>query len=167
MSFKPQPHGARSAFPLTDLARQLAAGVGLAGCMIVASAGNAQAGSLPGLAGGPCRAMASAAPLAASPCRMASLDRGASAQRPSDIVPGAGVRLVLTADRGAAAVVLGAGPDADHSNPFTLVGNRTGLETAARTEIRDGETWLVAAEAEPRAVGLAALQEGASSVALQ
>lgn len=85
------------------------------------------------------------------------------------VAAGAGappVRLVLSAGRGSKPVVQGDGPG--HRNPYTLVGNRTGLQDVARTEIRNGETWLVPApfrESIVRETGLAAFQGGGSYIA--
>lgn len=161
------PSAPRS-FPLPALQgalRQLAAGIGVAAVIMAASAASAEAGDLTPLRTGACSPAAFAAPARTTPCRLASLETGTPARGPGDAVPGEGVRLVLAADRGAVAILLGAGPEARHDNPFTLVGNRTGLETAARAETRDGETWLVPASQDDRAIGLAALQGGGSSVA--
>lgn len=76
------------------------------------------------------------------------------------------VRLVMSAGRTAKPVFEGAGQG--HRNPFTLVGNRTGLQDVARAEIRNGETWLVPApisESPARETGLAAFQGGGSYIA--
>lgn len=81
----------------------------------------------------------------------------------SDPSAGSVVRLALTTDRSAPRIVQGAPAGAGRHNPYTLVGNRIGLEFAAPVERRDGEIWLVPAPA--RATGLAAFQGGASSVA--
>lgn len=165
MSFHSAPRGSQPRPALPGALRPLGAGIGLAAFIMAAGAASAEAGGLTPLGAAACGPAAFAAPSRATACRLASLERGSPARGPADAAPGDGVRLVLAANRGAAAMLLGAGPDARHDNPFTLVGNRTGLETAARVETRDGETWLVPASEDNRAIGLAALQGGGSSVA--
>lgn len=76
------------------------------------------------------------------------------------------VRLVMSPGRMSKPVVEGAGPG--HRNPFTLVGNRKGLENAAQAEVRNGETWLVPASVSDsplREIGLASFQGGGSYIA--
>lgn len=76
------------------------------------------------------------------------------------------VRLVMSAGRLPKPVVEGGGPG--HRNPFTLVGNRTGLENVAQAEVRNGETWLVpgsVSDTPVREIGLASFQGGGSYIA--
>ena len=76
------------------------------------------------------------------------------------------VRLVMSAGRLSKPVVEGGGPG--HRNPFTLVGNRTGLENVAQAEVRNGETWLVpgsVSDTPVREIGLASFQGGGSYIA--
>jgi hypothetical protein len=96
---------------------------------------------------------------------MASMHR--LAQASPEPIPGQGPRLLLALGRGAAPVLIGAGAEASHPNPFTLVGNRTGLANATRLEILDGEAWLATTPTSPRPTGLAAFQDPGSSIASQ
>ena len=133
-----------------------AAWIGLAACLAIAGASGAEAAVRP-LSGDPACARPN------TPCRQAPEIRRAPAAPAAEAPAGTIIRLVLTADRSAPRVVHGTTPGSSHRNPFTLVGNRGGLESAAHVEVRDGETWLV--HAPLRAWGLAAFQDGASSVA--
>lgn len=133
-----------------------AAWIGLTACLMIAGASGAEAAARPFSRDPACTA-------SAAPCRKAPQPARTPAAPAADPSAGSVVRLVLTTDRSAPRIVQGAPAGAGRHNPYTLVGNRIGLESAARVERRDGEIWLVPAPA--RATGLAAFQDGASSVA--
>ena len=165
MSCKPESRGVRTASAFRGPFRLKVAGIGLAAFMVAAGATGAEAGASSALRVDACGSAPSAPSAPVAACRASSFDPRTRVQGPSGLAAATGVRLVLTASRGAAPILLGAEPEATPGNPFSLVGNRTGLETSSRTEIRNGEVWLVSAPAEPSAVGLAAFQGGGSSVA--
>lgn len=128
--------------PLNALAK-------LAGCWILLTAVGAEAGVLraPDPAAGP----------------KASMPR--LGQPLPEPIPGSGPRLLLASGKGVAPFLISAGFEASHPNPFTLVGNRTGLANATRLEILDGEAWLTTIPTSPQPTGLAAFQGQGSSVA--
>jgi hypothetical protein len=135
---------------------------GLTLVLVLLSAPRAGAGDLFASHGGQCRP----AHTVAGRCPFPGPVAGLPAQAASVPAPQGGVRLVLSARGGSAPKVLGENPGAGHRHPFTLVGNRSGLESAVRIEVRDGETWLAAGPTFPgRETGLAAFQAEASSVA--
>lgn len=128
-------------------ARRLAATAvwtGLAACLVIAAPPRAEAGG-------------SASPPPA-PQEAGRLPGDGAAQV---------VRVSLRAGRDTPPRLHGAERLEPHGNPFTLVGNRSGLQNAARTAQFGGETWLVpeAAPQGDRETGLTAFQGGASSVA--
>ena len=133
-----------------------AAWIGLAASLVIAGASGAEAAVRPLSRDPACAASAGS-------CAKAPAIRRTPAAPAADAALGSAARLILTADRSVPRVLEGAAPGVRHGNPFTLVGNRTGLESAAHVEVRGGETWLVPAPV--RATGLATFQDGASSVA--
>lgn len=149
MRYRSSPLGnhPRSPFPIS--ARQPSAWASLAGCLILATAVGAEAG----VPQAPDRAVV---PMGSKHRLMTESADPIVGQRP---------RLVLVSGRGVAPVLLSVGAEASHPNPFTLVGNRTGLANATRLQIRDGEAWLTTPPTRPHPTGLAAFQDQGSSIA--
>lgn len=130
-----------------------AAWISLAACLVIAGAPGAEAAARPPSGDPACSA-------SSTPCSRAPRPGPAPA---ADASAGSVVRLVLMAGQDGRPVLLGAGEGRRERNPFTLVGNRAGLVSAGGVEVRNGEVWLVPPQAPAR--GLAAFQEGGSSVA--
>lgn len=149
MLCRSSPLGTRARALFSVSLHQLSILAKLTGCLFFVTAVGAEAGVL------------QATDRAAGP--MESMHR--LAQGSAESIPGQGPRLLLALGRGADPVLIGAGAEASHPNPFTLVGNRTGLANANRLEILDGEAWLATTPTGPRPTGLAAFQDLGSSIA--